>query len=49
MATAAFPKSKEPQTIRCPETKGRYVLIRALTEHCGNRFATIAEVGILRE
>jgi len=42
-------KVKTPQTITCSETKGRYVLLRALTEYSGNTFATVAELGILGE
>ena len=49
LVKTALGKTKEPQTIECPETKGRYVLLRALTEHSGNQFATVAELGILGE
>ena len=40
---------KEPQEIKCPETKGRYVLLRALSEHGGKNFATVAELGVIGE
>ena len=43
----ALAKSKEPQEIKCPATKGRYVLLRALTEHSANSFATVAELGVI--
>ena len=42
-------KTKRPQTIACPPTQGRYVLMRALSEHSGNEFATVAELGIMGE
>jgi arylsulfatase A-like enzyme len=42
-------KTKVPQKIECPETKGRYILLRALTEHSGHSFATVAELGIVGE
>ena len=42
-------KSKVPQTISCEETKGRYVLLRALSAHGGQPFATVAELGIIGE
>ena len=49
VAKTALAKSKDPQTIPCPAVKGRYILLRALTEHGGNTFATVAELGILGE
>ena len=49
VAKAALAKSKDPQEIKCPATKGRYVLLRALSEHGGNNFATVAEFGLLGE
>lgn len=42
-------KSKEPQTVRCAPTRGRYVLLRALSEHSDHEFATVAELGVLGE
>ena len=49
VAKAALAKSKEPQEIKCAATKGRYVLLRALSEHSGNGFATVAELGVIGE
>lgn len=40
-------KTKKPQTIKCDPTRGRYVLMRVLTEHSGNQFATVSELGVL--
>ena len=42
-------KKKEPQTIECPATKGRYILLRAHSAHSEQSFATVAELGILGE
>jgi arylsulfatase A-like enzyme len=42
-------KTKTPQHVQCPETKGRYVLLRVLSEISGNDFASAAEFGILGE
>lgn len=42
-------RSKQPQTIPCDATRGRYVLMRALTEHSGNTFATVSELGVIGE
>jgi arylsulfatase A-like enzyme len=42
-------KIKTPQTIKCQEVKGRYVLLRGLTEHGGGTFATVAELGVIGE
>lgn len=49
VAKAALPKSKEPLTVNCPETKGRYVLLRALSEHGDGNFATVSELGVIGE
>ena len=49
VAKAKLAKSKDAQEVKCPATKGRYVLIRALTEHGGGVFASIAELGVLGE
>lgn len=46
---AALARSKQPQTVPCQETRGRYVLLRALSEHTGGGFATVAELGIIGE
>ncbi len=42
-------KSKQPQEIKCAETKGRFILLRALTEHGGSNFASVAELNVLGE
>ena len=42
-------KTKAPQRISCDETKGRYVLLRALSEYSGHTFATVAELGVIGE
>lgn len=47
VAKATLAKSKKPLTVKCPETKARYVFLRALTEHGGGTFATVSELGIL--
>lgn len=43
---AMLAKTKEPQTLACPETSGRFVLFRALSEQNGGSFATVAELGV---
>ena len=42
-------KKKTPQTIECPPTKGRYILMRAKSEHGGGEFASCAELGVIGE
>lgn len=42
-------KKKTPQTIECPPTKGRYLLLRAKSEHGGREFASCAELGAIGE
>ena len=49
VAKVKLEKSKQAQTVPCVETKGRYLLLRALSEHSGNQFATVAELGVLGE
>ncbi len=49
VAKATLAKTKDPQEIKCADTKGRYVLLRALSEHGGNSFATVAEFGVIGE
>jgi hypothetical protein len=47
---AELARTKEPQTVACPPTRGRFILLRARTEHGGKRmFATVAELGVLGE
>ena len=43
----ALRKVKTPQDVTCKPVKGRYVLLRALSELNGEAYATIAEFGIL--
>jgi arylsulfatase A-like enzyme len=47
IATAMLAKSKEPQEVKCPETKGRFVLLRVLSEHTGDSLASVAELGVI--
>jgi arylsulfatase A-like enzyme len=49
LVKATLDKIKTPQQVECPETKGRCVLFRALTEHSDHTFATVAEFGVLGE
>lgn len=42
-------KKKEAQIVECPPTRGRYILMRALSEHGGGTFASCAELGVLGE
>ncbi|MCP5520442.1 MAG: sulfatase-like hydrolase/transferase [Verrucomicrobiales bacterium] len=49
VAKAALAKSKKPQTVACPETKGRYVRLHALSEYGGGGFATASELGVIGE
>jgi len=46
-AKASLAKTKEPQKIDCPETTGRYVLLRALSEQSGGDLASVAELGVI--
>ena len=43
----ALSKTKAPQEADFAPTKGRYVLFRVINEHSPNRFATVAELGII--
>jgi arylsulfatase A-like enzyme len=49
IAKASLAKSKAPQEIKCPVTKGRYVLMRALSEQNGGPLASVAELGVIGE
>ena len=40
-------KSKEAQTITCPPTKSRYILLRARSSYSEKDFATVAELGVI--
>ena len=46
---ATLEKTKKPQEVKCPPTKGRYILLRALSEVNDGPWASIAELGILGE
>lgn len=46
---AQLAKTKDTQTIECPATQGRYILLRALTEFSEHQFASIAELGVMGE
>ncbi len=46
---ATLAKKKNAQTIECPPTKARYVLLRAHSEHGPGTFASCAELGVLGE
>jgi endo-alpha-N-acetylgalactosaminidase len=47
VAKAVLVKSKEPQTVNCPPTKGRYILLRALSSYSEKGFASVAELGVI--
>lgn len=42
-------KSRDPQKIEVPKSRGRFVLFRALSEQEGRDFASMAELGLLGE
>jgi arylsulfatase A-like enzyme len=42
-----FQKTKEPQEVKCPPTKGRYVLLRIVSEVNGGPWASAAELGVV--
>ncbi|NOX56397.1 MAG: discoidin domain-containing protein [Planctomycetes bacterium] len=42
-----FRKTKEPQKVTCEPVRGRYVLVRALSEVNGRPWASIAELGVI--
>ena len=47
VAGGTFTKSKQSQEVLCEPTKGRYVLVRALSEVNGGPWASIAELGVI--
>jgi arylsulfatase A-like enzyme len=47
VAKATLMKSKEAQTMTCPPTKGRFVLLRALSSYSEKKFASVAELGVI--
>lgn len=46
---AKLDKKKEPQSVECLATKGRYILLRALSAHSEQAFASVAELGVMGE
>ena len=42
-----FRKTKQPQEVQCPATKGRYVQVRILSEVNGGPWASAAELGVV--
>jgi arylsulfatase A-like enzyme len=48
-AKAELAKVKSPQAVSCAPVKGRYVLVRILSEHGGGDIASAAEIGVLGE
>ena len=48
-AKATFRKVKTVQEARCQPTRGRYILLRALTEVNGGPWASVAEFGVVGE
>lgn len=44
---AAFKKTKQPQEVRCAPVRGRYVMLRALSEIAGGPWASVAELGVI--
>jgi arylsulfatase A-like enzyme len=47
VAKATLAKSKEAQTVNCPPTKGRYILLRALSSYSEKGFASVSELGVI--
>jgi len=48
-AKATFGKVKAAQEAKCEPVKGRYVLLRALSEVDGGPWASVAELGVIGE
>jgi hypothetical protein len=48
-AKATFGKTRKPQEVTCQPTRGRYLLLRALSEVHGSPWASIAELGVVGE
>ena len=48
-AKATFRKVKTAQEVACESVRGRYVLLRILSEANGNPWASIAELGVIGE
>jgi len=49
VATPEFTKSKKSQETACEPVKGRYVLLRVLSEVNGGPWASVAELGVVGE
>ncbi len=47
VATAKFGQKKQAQEVQCAPTKGRYVLLRTLSEINGKPWASVAELGVV--
>lgn len=48
-AKATFRKVKTAQEVGCESVRGRYVLLRVLSEVNGSPWASIAELGVIGE
>lgn len=48
-AKAQFRKTKKAQEVKCAPVRGRYVLLRALSEINGGPWASVAELGVIGE
>ena len=48
-AKATFRRTKKAQEAKCKPTRGRYVLLRVLSEVNGNPWASVAELGVVGE
>ena len=46
---ARFARTKKPQTIDCPATKRRYILLRSKTECSEHSHVTVTERGVMGE
>ena len=49
VAKATFRKTKEAQEVKCSPVRGRYVLLRALSEVNDGPWASVAELGVVGE
>ncbi len=47
LVSATLTKTKNPQTIECAPKRGRYVMMRSITEHTSGSFASVAELGVI--
>lgn len=47
VVSKSMDRSKEPQVVNCEPTRGRYVLIRVLSDHGGGEIASLAELGVI--